>query len=237
MHRILLLVFCLLLGGCVSLMDTNSGARVKNGQTDTPNYSLTPDVSDPGNRKVRDVPARKTGTIRAYGLLNSVGGFYGRDGTECMANSMGASWTHTDFGDFGRGGQNIAWFFADIEPATGEIVYARAFLNGGYCTADITGDLRAPQNGSYGKVTKNGWEINLTGAFEMEVRGFEEQADAVLNMRGKGDLLAAVNRQTFPGNYVLSTLFGPEKNPAKAANWKKLKDNGDYGSVTLRILR
>lgn len=235
MRRFLALIAVVLMVGCVPIMDP--AMKPDYGQTDTPDYSITPDITNAGSRAIRNISPRKTGTIRIYGVLNSVGMFYGRDGKESMANLAGASWTQTDYGDFGRGGNDIAWFYADIEPTTGKVIYARAYMVGSYGRADAVGDMRNPLNGSYGKITKNSWEITITGLINLTIQGTDDDANGVLVLRGNGDILSSANRQRFQGRYVLNNYFSARENPAKIANWKKLKNNCDYGNVTFSVLR
>lgn len=228
----------MLTAGCVGVFaNMTGGGNVSASQlrdvSDAPSYVV--DIPLQYTEGAISIPPRKTGTVRVYGYLSSVGP-HNEKGNESMSGRRGGGWTQNSMAQFGMGGDKNAWFFADIDPATNEIVYARAYFSGYFAGSEMYAHLGKPYKGSYGKITKKGWEITVQGRASVESRGYEEEHDILLTMRGKGDILALQNDAPVEGNYVLNLLFPPAaKMPT--ANWKQLDKNGDHGFVKGKLIR
>lgn len=196
--------------------------------SDDPGYGSEAKAVCSSGGKLAQLPPRKQGSIRIYGILKSVGQYHTQDGSTSMATLAGADWTRMDMKKFGRCGHPLAWFLADVD-ADGNVLYARVYVCGSIQRGNFDADLREPVAGSYGKITPDGWEISVRGTSDMESRGYNEDAPMSVILRGKGNILSAANADTLSGNYILNTFDEP--------NFKNLKKNADHGSVTARILR
>lgn len=226
-----------LIPGCV--FRTNQEPQGPQGQSDYPDYSLAPNFQNPDDRSVRDIPYRMTGSIRLIGVLNSVGGYYV---DERKPDDIQGSSLKSTFWDFGRGGENIGWFFADID-TKGNILYARVYFYGYHAGVKMIGDLRNPVNGSYGRVTNSSWEINVSGPSNLKF--IQDQpiiSTGSVSIRGSGDILNGVRREKFPGQYVMNfnpnmTSFMKKPKAWGGTNWKDMRRNCDYGTTTTFIIR
>lgn len=197
--------------------------------SDDPAYGRETATDCADRAKPAQLPPRKTGSIRIYGVLKSVGMYNTDGGSEMvMATLAGADWTRMDMRKFGRLGSPLAWFLADVD-TDGTVLYARVYACGEVATASIAADLRKPVSGSYGKITDEGWEISVGGISDMVIRGYEEEVKTSVVIRGKGNLLSAVNGEKLSGRYVLNTVDAPD--------FTNLIKNADYGSVTAHIVR
>lgn len=196
--------------------------------TDDPSYGSEAKAVCGDGGKLAQLPPRKTGSIRIYGILKSVGQYHTQEGSTSMATLAGADWTRMDMKKFGRCGSPLAWFLADVD-ADGNVLYARVYVCGSIQRGNFDADLREPVTGSYGKITPDGWEISVRGTSDMESRGYNEDAPMSVILRGKGNILSAANGDTLSGSYILNTFHEPD--------FKNLKKNADHGSVTARVLR
>lgn len=196
--------------------------------SDEPGYGREQGTIKMNSEELAQLPPRKTGSIRIYGILKSVGEYHSREGSTSMSTLAGGDWTRMDMKKFGRLNSPFAWFLADVD-TEGNVLYARAYICGSISNGSFDGDLREPMAGSYGKITAEGWEISVRGTSAMYVRGYDEEAPMSVIIRGQGDILSAANGETLSGSYILNTFHEP--------NFKNLKKNADHGSVTARILR
>lgn len=196
--------------------------------SDEPGYGREPKAVCSDGGKLAQLPPRKQGSIRIYGVLKSVGEYHTVEGDTSMGTLAGAMWTRMDMKKFGRCGHPLAWFLADVD-ADGDVLYARVYVCGSISRGEFEADLREPVAGSYGKITPDGWEISVRGTSDMESRGYNEDVPMSVNIRGKGNILSAANADTLSGNYIINTF--------NELNFKDLKQNSDHGSVTARILR
>ncbi|MDE5833552.1 MAG: hypothetical protein K2H64_11370 [Desulfovibrio sp.] len=164
----------------------------------------------PGNKQKMDIPALPRGQIRLAGTFKSDCGKFFCEGVEAMTNMRGLE----TYGDckFGEACMDGGWFYADIDPASGEIVSARAYFFGNAPhNTDFYGYFAKKFKGSYGYAKSNGFAIGIvgeTGASDMSFLGDDERVtypswpdwqngDAVFVIRGKGNLLKAKNGTTF----------------------------------------
>lgn len=164
------------------------------------------------------LPALGPGLVRVSGVLDSVG-VHHADGFEDTASLRGAGWSN---GSFGHGGMGNAWFFADVDAANGKVVRAHAWFLGPFRNSFAVIDLCRPLAGSYGKVTKDGWEFTLSGRGAMDERGaiFEEDMKAVI--RGSGDILSADSPDKITGVYDLVRAN---------TDFRDSRNNDDTGTV------
>lgn len=111
-----------------------------------------------------NIPQVPAGEIRVCGVLDSNGPY--KTTAPAQASFKGARQRGSTFknsvygmvGDAANGGN--AWFYADINQATGQIVTARAYLygfNGGVC------DLRQRPEGGWGTIRETGFSLRIDG--------------------------------------------------------------------------
>lgn len=107
-----------------------------------------------------ELPAPGAGISRISGILSSAGVYPASNAGQAPAR-RGAAFKNSKFGMLGDAGDNgNAWFYADYNPLTGEIIDARAYIYGfmgGVC------DLRQKNFGSYGQIGKKDFTIVIDG--------------------------------------------------------------------------
>lgn len=105
-----------------------------------------------------DIPALLPGLVRIEGTLVSAGPYTVPD---APISHRGGTFTKSVFGMFGAVGKNgNAWFYADVDPASGEIRGGRAYL---YGFMDGVCDLREKIGPDYGKIMDGKMAFSIAG--------------------------------------------------------------------------
>lgn len=215
-----MLPLCALL--CSSCAETPDGTIVMNEETIENFFEKDKKSWDPGLKLnlVKDqpvvaaeIPGVAPGMVRLQGSLASAGTyvFKGDEGDETRGGTIEKS-VYGMLGPAGEAGN--AWFYADFNPSTGEIVNARAYLYGvmeGVC------DLRESVNGNYGEISPEKLALNIGGyCLFPEMQGQAMQF-AIYATGRRGATFAA----PFPVRYILddtADIFSIPENPMQNKN-------------------
>lgn len=104
-----------------------------------------------------------------------------------------------------------AWFYVDFDPATGGILDARAFARG-YADMEEYLGFFEKYKGSFGSITKKGFELQIAGAsggdYYGQGSGRRWEAPAVIFIRGSADLLGKKNGARIPFTYEMVEIPG-----------------------------
>lgn len=171
-----------------------------------------------------EIPPVPPGARRIYGTLASAGP-YEFPGVPAYAAGRGSSFHDSVYGELGPAGQDgNAWFYADINPESGEIAQARAYLygfRGGVC------DLRQPRQPA------------RLAPFALAIAGycaFPNQQGAAyryeLVIAGPQNLAAEAPAARFQARYIVDDSG---KLAAIPADPRQNPEIYDYGSVSAQI--
>lgn len=150
-----------------------------------------------------DIPPVPPNNIRIYGTLDSVGPYQTSAKAQVSypgANQRGSTFKNSVYGMLGRAGEGgNAWFYADINRETGQIMQGRAYMygfNGGVC------DLRQSADGSWGSISQDNFTISIDGYCYFPAESGSTAAYALL-VQGKGNPLATPAPQNMYVNYIV----------------------------------
>lgn len=188
-------------------------------------------------RKAR-IPPLMEGEMRISGPLNSLGP-YTYDGSDAYGSMRGCSWQKSRFGVMGNDskGGGSAWFYADMDERTGQVLRLVAYGNGA-CgrNADVAFFASSPLVGSFGEMDKEGFTLRALGpAVSLLAVGGEpelRQWEASIVITGSTDLLTAANGAKIPVKFYLGGDEGvvlEDKDPSGA--------NVDSGRGTATVER
>lgn len=172
------------------------------------------------------IPPVPAGEVRVCGVLDSNGPYETIAPAQAAfkgARQRGSTFRNSVFGmvgDAATGGN--AWFYADINKETGQIVAARAYLygfNGGVC------DLRQKPAQGWGALRQGGFSLRIDGYCYFPSESGATAAYELL-VEGMGDPLAAPPRQNMYVNYIVDNngLFATI--PANPRNYWEIYDYG-----------
>lgn len=168
-----------------------------------------------------EIPAKPAGLNRLYGVLESGGPYTANTAMELI--HRGSTFKKSVFGELGQAGDGgNAWFYMDYNPATGEIADARAYLYGfmgGVC------DMRRKTGGSYGRISENGFYLNINGPCLFPQVPGSTMSYALL-VQGGENLAAAPAGADFPVNYVIDNTGGIINIPADPRASQNIYDSG-----------
>lgn len=181
-----------------------------------------------------DIPPVAPGMLRLYGTLDSAGRY--TTTARPQANFPGAAQRGSTFrnsvfgmlGDAGTGGN--AWFYADVDPGTRQVVSARAYMygfNGGVC------DLRENIDGSYGSIGPDDFTLMVGGYCAFPSESGTTAAYALL-IEGQGDPLATRAPENLPVNYIADDTGNFRTIPKDPRDYW---DIYDYGTGSARVER
>lgn len=159
------------------------------------------------------IPPLPPGLTRLYGVLSSNGAYAFKNGNNAIVD-RGSSFKSGEYGMLGPAGKGgNAWFYADFNRQTGEIVDARAYLYGfmgGVC------DMREKTRASYGKIGDESFYLNINGpCLFPQISG--STANYALFVQGSGNLLNAPAQKVFPIEYIVDdtgTILTIPANPS-----------------------
>lgn len=179
-----------------------------------------------------DIPPVPAGAVRVFGTLDSAGPYITTGKPMAAfpgADKRGSTFRNSVYGllgDAGSGGN--AWFYADVDTATGQIVDSRAYLygfNGGVC------DLRESVRGSRGQINADSFTLSIGGYCAFPAESGSTAAYALL-IQGHGSPLAVPTPQTMPVDYLVDdtgTITSIPKDP------KNFWDIYDYGTGEAKV--
>lgn len=181
-----------------------------------------------------DIPPVAPGDVRLYGTLDSVGPYTTTAPPQATfpgASQRGSTFKNSVYGMVGEAGTGgNAWFYADINPATGQIVNARAYMygfNGGVC------DMRQSIGGAWGELGGDSFTLTIGGYCAFPSESGTTFAYALL-VKGQGDPLASPAPGTMPVRYMVDNtgkFTSIPENPR--AYWQIY----DYGTGEARVER
>lgn len=224
-HITLLAVFLVFFLGVAG----SQGAQSTQAAAPTPEEKLAEQLYLQASPRKARIPPLKEGQIRISGPLNSVGKYNYDDG-DSFGTMRGCTWTKSRFGVMGedRKGGGSAWFYADIDENTGQVLSVTAYGNGacgrGYYMAFFDA---APLVGSFGDVEKEGFTLRASGPailnYQYDAKDNLDPEEAPIVITGKGDLLAAGNGAKIPVKYYLGSrhdVMMEDKDPS-GTNWDR----------------
>lgn len=179
-----------------------------------------------------EIPQVPEGMCRIEGTLDSAGRYKTVATPKAdfpNANLRGSTFRNSVFGMVGpAAGKGNAWFYADVNPQTGEIINARAYLygfNDGVC------DMRKPAGGSFGTISSRGFTLSIDGycAFPDEEGSMFEYA---LLIEGQGGILTLPQGAKTKLRYIVDNNGKFTSIPARPQNIWQIYDYGD-GYATL----
>lgn len=196
-----------------------------------------------GLHKAR-IPPLKAGRLRLSGPLNS-SGLYSCDGSGSEESLRGCSWCNSRFGvmgadkrsgtyPFGKKKKGVirgsAWFYADIDATSGEVLCLVAYGNGD-CRFPTAFYTPGALEGSYGHVGTEGFVFNGVGKMVQQGNAGLEASPAQIRILGLDNLLVAAHGAKIPVNYILGGRgIAPETRDAGGIN-------ADSGSGTATVER
>lgn len=172
------------------------------------------------------LPPLPEGQIRISGVLDSVGP-YRTDAPQKNpfpgSEMRGSVFTHSVFGMLGpAGGAGNAWFYADLDPETGNVLAARAYLYGfmgGVC------DMRRDAKAFYDLTSPGSFTLSLAGpCLFPEVTG--STSEFALLIQAKINPLKAKPNKRFPVRYIVDSNGDFDAIPQNPANWWAVLDYG-----------
>ena len=150
-----------------------------------------------------DIPPVPAGQVRLYGTLDSAGPYTTTATPQADfpgAARRGSTFSDSVYGMVGPAGTGgNAWFYADVDPATGQISAARAYMygfDGGVC------DLRQRIGGSWGDIGADGFTLNIGGYCAFPTESGTTFAYALL-IQGEGNALATPAPATMSVRYMV----------------------------------
>lgn len=206
-HITLLAVFLAFFLGLV-------GAQEIQGATLTSEEKLAEKLYLQASPRKARIPPLKEGRIRISGPLNSLGQYH-FDGSDSLGSLRGCSWQKSRFGVMGHDGNGggSAWFYADIDEKTGQVLSVTAYGNG-VCerASHLALFAAAPLVGNFGNVEKEGFTLRAQGPrvsnYQYNAEDTLSQGEASIVITGSGDLLAAANGAKIPVRYYLGSADG-----------------------------
>ena len=181
-----------------------------------------------------DIPPVPAGEIRLVGTLDSVGRYTTTARPQADfpgASKRGSTFSHSVFGMLGAAGTGgNAWFYADIDPASGQISDARAYLygfNGGVC------DLRESAGGSWGEIGPESFLLTIDGYCAFPAESGSTAAYALV-IRGRGNVLAEPGPATLDVTYIVDNNGKFRTVPAHPREFWEIYD---YGTGRARVER
>ena len=167
MRKLLLILFACFFA-CAGCAEEPDGTIVMNEETIENFFEKDKKSWDPGmnlnlltDQPVveAEIPGVEPGMIRVQGTLKSHGAYVFKGQSPIM--NRGGTFSKSVYGMLGPAGDGgNAWFYADFNPANGQIVNARAYMYGvmtGVC------DLREAVNQNYGQMTQKQINLNIGG--------------------------------------------------------------------------
>lgn len=150
-----------------------------------------------------DIPPLPPGRIRLFGTLESAGPYTTTAVPRASfpgAAQRGSTFRNSVYGMLGEAGSGgNAWFYADIDSATGQIADARAYLygfDGGVC------DMRESVGGSRGEIVADGFTLSIGGYCAFPSESGSTAAYALL-IQGRGSPLATPAPENMPVAYIV----------------------------------
>lgn len=179
-----------------------------------------------------DIPPVPRGLIRIDGTMTSAGTYEINSGENYPgANARGSTFSKSVFGLLGEAGKGgNAWFYADINPKTREIITARAYL---YNFKDGVCDLRQSLAGSFGELSPTGFTLSFAGYCEFPNTPGSMAKYAIL-IEGAANPLTAPEGFVIPGRYIMDNSGKIGVIPANPAQNPQIDD---YGQVQAWIAR
>lgn len=178
------------------------------------------------------LPRLAPGLVRVTGVLNSVGPYRTESPEKNPvpgSEQRGSVFKHSVFGMLGpAGGAGNAWFYADLDPATGNVADARAYLygfNGGVC------DMRRNARALWNQTGKGSFALSLAGpCLFPDVSG--SASEYALLVQTKTDPLTAKGQ--VPLRYIIDSNGEFDAVPVDPQNWWAVQD---YGTGEIRVER
>lgn len=173
-----------------------------------------------------EIPPVPAGEIRVWGVLDSNGPYETSAPAEAEfkgARQRGSTFKNSVYGmvgDAGNGGN--AWFYADLNQETGQIVTARAYLygfNGGVC------DLRQKPASGWGVVNNAGFTLRIDGYCSFPSESGAMAAYELL-IEGKGNPVAEPAPQNMYVNYIVDNNGRFATIPANPRDYWEIYDFG-----------
>lgn len=181
-----------------------------------------------------DIPPVPAGQVRLYGTLDSDGPYTTTATPRADfpgAARRGSTFKNSVYGMVGPAGTGgNAWFYADLDPATGRISTARAYMygfNGGVC------DLRQSIRGSWGEVGPDGFTLSIGGYCAFPSESGTTFAYALL-VRGESNALFTPAPQNMPVSYMVDNTGKYETIPKDPRQYWNIYD---YGTGVANVKR
>lgn len=150
-----------------------------------------------------DIPQAPPGQVRLFGTLESAGPYKTTATPQATfpgATRRGSTFRNSVYGMLGPAGTGgNAWFYADIDPVTRQVVTARAYLygfNGGVC------DMRESVGGTRGEIEADGFSLSIGGYCAFPSESGSTAAYALL-IQGQGAPLATPAPENMPVAYIV----------------------------------
>ena len=173
-----------------------------------------------------DIPPVPPGQVRLFGTLDSGGPYTTTAAPQATfpgAAKRGSTFKNSIFGMLGPAGTGgNAWFYADIDPVTRQIVTARAYLygfNGGVC------DLRENVGGSRGEIGADDFTLSIGGYCAFPAESGSMAAYALL-IQGQGAPLTAPAPENMPVTYIVDNNGKFREIPKDPRNYWEIYDYG-----------
>ena len=173
-----------------------------------------------------DIPPVPPGQVRLFGTLDSAGPYTTTATPQATfpgASRRGSTFKNSVYGMLGAAGTGgNAWFYADIDPGTGQIVTARAYLygfNGGVC------DLRESVGGSRGEIGADSFTLSIGGYCAFPAESGSTAAYALL-IQGQGTPLAVPAPENLPVAYIVDNNGKFTSIPKDPRNYWEIYDYG-----------
>ena len=173
-----------------------------------------------------DIPPVPPGQVRLFGTLDSVGPYTTTavpQATFPGASKRGSTFKNSVFGMLGPAGTGgNAWFYADVDPVSRQIITARAYLygfNGGVC------DMRESVGGSRGEIGPDGFTLSIGGYCAFPSESGTTAAYALL-IQGQGTPLAAPAPENMPVAYMVDNNGKFTAIPKNPRNYWEIYDYG-----------
>ncbi len=173
-----------------------------------------------------DIPPVPQGQVRLFGTLDSVGPYTTTATPRASfpgAAKRGSTFKNSVFGMLGPAGTGgNAWFYADVDPETRQIVTARAYLygfNGGVC------DMRESVGGSRGEIGADSFTLSIGGYCAFPSESGTTAAYALL-IQGQGTPLSAPAPENMPVEYIVDNNGKFRAIPKDPRNYWEIYDYG-----------
>lgn len=173
-----------------------------------------------------DIPPVPPGQVRLFGTLDSVGPYTTTAAPQASfpgASKRGSTFKGGVFGMLGPAGTGgNAWFYADVDPVSRQIVTARAYLygfNGGVC------DMRESVAGSSGEIGADSFTLSIGGYCAFPSESGTTAAYALL-IQGEGTPLAVPAPGNMPVAYIVDNNGKFTAIPQDPRNYWEIYDYG-----------